>query len=101
MYRQSLLVDWFSASLAAYESASASGNSSQWYKFGLILSSVNLVMWTANLFVFILLRWTPELLADEKCESLEVEWKMMVPQMKLNELKNSSEVKKNTHAKAA
>ncbi len=108
VYRQSILVDWFYASLAAYESASSSGNSSQWYKVGIILSSVNLVMWTANLFVFILLRWTPELLADEKCESPEVEWKMMVPrQSKQNELKKGSGVgdeqtkKKTTHAKAA
>jgi hypothetical protein len=60
VYRESLLVDWFSTSLASYESASASDTSSQWYTFGLILSSVNLIFWTANLFVFTLLRWAPE-----------------------------------------
>lgn len=107
VYRESLLVDWFSASLASYESASASDNSSQWYKFGLILSSVNLIMWTANLFVFVFLRWAPELLADEKCESPEIEWKMMLPrQMKLDELKKGSgvgdeQINKTTRAKAA
>jgi len=91
VYRESLLVDWFSTSLASYESASASDTSSQWYTFGLILSSVNLIFWTANLFVFTLLRWAPELLADDKCESLEIEWKMMVPhQVKPNGLKKKS-----------
>uniref|UniRef100_A0A7S2PDP0 DUF7733 domain-containing protein n=1 Tax=Skeletonema marinoi TaxID=267567 RepID=A0A7S2PDP0_9STRA len=91
VYRESLLVDWFSTSLASYESASASDTSSQWYTFGLILSSVNLIFWTANLSVFTLLRWAPELLADDKCESLEIEWKMMVPhQVKPNGLKKKS-----------
>eukprot|EP00984_Skeletonema_dohrnii_P025950 scaffold15188_cov160-Skeletonema_dohrnii-CCMP3373.AAC.7 len=91
VYRESLLVDWFSTSLASYESASASDTSSQCYTFGLILSSVNLIFWTANLFVFTLLRWAPELLADDKCESPEIEWKMMVPhQVKPNGLKKKS-----------
>ena len=108
VYRQSLLTEWFSASLASYESAPASGSgtSSQWYAFGLFLSSVNLIMWTANLFVFILLRWVPELLADEKCESPEIEWKMMVPlQMKSDGFKKKScdeqSNNKSTRAKAA
>ena len=90
VYRQSLLNEWFSASLASYESASTSGTSSQWYAFGLFLSSLNLIMWTSNLFVFLLLRWVPELLADEMCESPEIEWKMMIPLMKPNGLKKSS-----------
>ncbi len=107
VYRQGILTEWFSDSLASYEVASASGTSSQWYAFGLFLSSVNLIMWTANLFVFLLLRWAPELLADEKCESPEIKWKMMVPlQMKPNELKKSSSIGdkqsiQSTRAKAA
>jgi|Transcript_24622 hypothetical protein len=111
VYRESLLVDWFSTSLASYESASAnSDTSSQWYTFGLILSSVNLIFWTANLFVFTLLRWAPELLADEKCESPEIEWKMMMPHQKVkpNGLKKKSssvggdeQGKKTVPAKAA
>lgn len=93
VYRQGILSEWFSDSLASYEAASASGTSSQWYAFGLFLASVNAIMWTANLFVFLLLRWAPELLADEKCESPEIKWKMMVPlQMKRNVLKKKSSV---------
>jgi hypothetical protein len=122
VYRQSLLLDWFVASLASYSKSlafeslasyygSASGiTSSQWYIFGIILSSVNLIMWTVNLFVFIFLRWAPEFLADEKCESPEIEWQMMVPQQQMKPTglkKKSSSVgderqsKKTVSAKAA
>jgi len=106
IYRERLLLDWFSASLLA--SYSASDTSSTWYTFGLILSSVNLIFWTGTLFVFALLRWAPEFLAHEKCESPEIEWKMMVPhQMKPNGLKKKSssvgdeQNKKTIPAKAA
>jgi len=87
VYRESLLLDWFSASLTSYY---ANETPSQWYTFGLILSSVNLIIWTVSLFVFVLLRWAPEFLADEKCESPEIEWKMMVPQIKPSGLKKKS-----------
>ncbi|KAL7431986.1 hypothetical protein ACHAXM_002856 [Skeletonema potamos] len=88
VYRESLLLDWFSASLASH---STSGPSSQWFTCGLILSTVNLILWTGTLFVFALLRWAPELLSDEKCESPEIVWKAMVPhQMKQNGLKKKS-----------
>jgi hypothetical protein len=87
VYRESLLLDWFSASLTSYY---ANETPSQWYTFGLILSSVNLIIWTVSLFVFVLLRCAPEFLADEKCESPEIEWKMMVPQIKPSGLKKKS-----------
>ena len=91
VYRQSLLLDWFSDSLALYNSVPAGITSSQWYTFGLVLSSVNLFMGAVNLFVFTLMRWAPEFLNDDKCESPEIEWKMMMPfQMKTNGLKKKS-----------
>ena len=87
VYRQSLLLGWFQESMFM----AAVHASSIWYTFGAVLSSINLVFWTITLFVFALLRWAPELLADEKFESPQVEWDMMVPvQMKTNGLKKKS-----------
>jgi len=65
IYRMNLLVEWFLASVSlVFESSTSSAT-----VWGLVLSSLNLVFWTYNLFVMLLLRITPEFLSDDKCES--------------------------------
>ena len=80
--RQSMLFDWFSASLSNVSTYAwpASVPTSCW--FGLALSTINVIFWTANTFGFILFRWAPELLSNEKCAAPEVEWNMGVPLFK-------------------
>jgi hypothetical protein len=88
VYRQSLLLEWFFTSLSylsstfVYMFGTYTYFSLTWYAFGFVLSSVNLIMWTMNLFGFLLMRWTPEFLADDKCESPEIKWVLMVPRIK-------------------
>mmetsp|Transcript_41102 Transcript_41102/g.75200 ORF Transcript_41102/g.75200 Transcript_41102/m.75200 type:complete len:293 (+) Transcript_41102:98-976(+) len=72
VYRMHLLVEWFFGSVSLIKVASATENVSVWYTWGLALSSLNLVFWTYNLLVTLLLRVTPEFLGDEKCESPDV-----------------------------
>lgn len=66
VYRMNLLAEWFSGSVALYVESSGFFTARVW---GLALSGLNLVFWTYNLFVMILLRILPEYLSDEKCES--------------------------------
>merc|ERR1712226_1742827 len=66
IYRMNLLVEWFLGSVSLVFESSAVSPATLW---GLVLSSLNLVFWTYNLFVMLLLRITPEFLSDDKCES--------------------------------
>jgi hypothetical protein len=114
VYRQSLLLEWFSISFTSFRSSFLSiigGNTSlswYWHALGFVLSSINLIIWTMNLFGFLLMRWTPEFLAGDKCKSPEIKWEFMVPHIQYanNGLKNksssvSSESTKTVSARAA
>mmetsp|Transcript_2855 Transcript_2855/g.6227 ORF Transcript_2855/g.6227 Transcript_2855/m.6227 type:complete len:265 (+) Transcript_2855:147-941(+) len=68
VYRMNLLVEWFIHSVSLYE-GSVEGQIPVWYKMGLALSGLNLLFWSYNVFVVLLLRVFPEYLTDAKCES--------------------------------
>merc|ERR1712151_423278 len=71
VYRMSLLVEWVLWSISLLESITAIESMPIEYMWGLALASLNLLFWSYNLFVTLLLRITPEFLADEKCEAPE------------------------------
>lgn len=78
-YRMDHLVQWFLGSLSLFRAAASAPITIESIStvdpaitLGLVLSGFNLVFWTYNLFVTILLKITPEILADEQCESPDV-----------------------------
>lgn len=70
VYRMNILADWFQGSLSMYMSASS--DVPAWHAMGLALAGLNLVFWTYNLMVTLLLRIVPEFLSKETCEYPEV-----------------------------
>ena len=68
VYRLNLLAEWFLGSVSLFTLSRA--NYIIWWS--VILSSLNLVFWTYNLFVALLLKITPEFLCEEKCEYPEM-----------------------------
>ena len=71
VYRMNLLVEWYLSSVALMNTADhASASSIIW---GVVLSSINLIFWTYNLFVALLLKISPEFLSEEKCEYPELQ----------------------------
>jgi len=80
IYRTPQLAEWFLKSLALYnENVSAVATTttteiiSSAYTWGLALAGLNLVFWSYNLFVMLLLRIAPEFLKEETCEYPEVQ----------------------------
>jgi len=71
-YRMNILVEWFLGSASLFHGALPTTDISVSHTWGLALSSLNLVFWTYNLFVTLLLLVTPEFLSDEICESPEL-----------------------------
>ena len=69
VYRMNLLVEWYLGSVALMNADYASAGSI----WGVVLSSINLIFWTYNLFVALLLKITPEFLSEEKCEYPEMQ----------------------------
>ncbi|KAL9187735.1 hypothetical protein ACHAXT_006113 [Thalassiosira profunda] len=72
VYRMNLAVEWFLGSASLYKSASAENGDSMWHTLGLVLSAANVLFWTYNLFVVLMLKVVPEYLKDELCESPDV-----------------------------
>ena len=70
VYRMNLLVEWYLSSVALMNADYASASSIIW---GVALSSINLIFWTYNLFVALLLKISPEFLSEEKCEYPELQ----------------------------
>lgn len=69
VYRMNILVDWFLGSVSLYADVSGIGEDiPTGYALGLSLAGLNLVFWTYNLLVTLLLKITPEFLSEEKCE---------------------------------
>jgi len=91
-YRMNLLIEWFRSSVALYmqhvlvgwyvgsgsfdpnaasaaQLAEISSAAPVWYTLGVILSGANLLFWSYNLFVTLLLKVVPQYLSSEKCES--------------------------------
>lgn len=50
-------------------------NNESWYYWGLVLAFTNLVLWTYNLFVVLLLRMMPNFMHPQRSPSPEVKWK--------------------------
>ncbi|KAL7526098.1 hypothetical protein ACHAXR_001315, partial [Thalassiosira sp. AJA248-18] len=78
VYRTPQLVDWFLGSVSLYNknvlaTTATAENISAAYAWGLALASLNLVFWTYNLFVMLLLRIAPEFLSDDMCEYPDVQ----------------------------
>jgi len=75
VYRLNLLAEWFLGSVSLFTLSRANyfsvGDIFIWWS--VILSSLNLVFWTYNLFVALLLKITPEFLCEEKCEYPEMQ----------------------------
>jgi len=73
VYRLNLLVEWFLGSVSLFSESGANYISVGDAWWSVILSSLNLVFWTYNLFVALLLKITPEFLCEEKCEYPEMQ----------------------------
>jgi len=69
VYRMNLLVEWYLGSVPLMNADYASAGS----VWELVLSSINLIFWTYNLFVALLLKITPEFLSEDKCEYPELQ----------------------------
>merc|ERR1719183_2428491 len=69
VYRTNLLIEWYLNSVALMNADYASAGSI----WGVVLSSINLIFWTYNLFVALLLKISPEFLSEEKCEFPEMQ----------------------------
>mmetsp|Transcript_13851 Transcript_13851/g.20436 ORF Transcript_13851/g.20436 Transcript_13851/m.20436 type:complete len:263 (+) Transcript_13851:28-816(+) len=67
IYRTRQLILWSQASFSLVVASESSQHAIALW--GLILSSINLVFWTYNLLVMLLLRVTPEFLSNDKCEA--------------------------------
>jgi len=68
VYRMNLLVEWYLGSVSLMNADYASAGSI----WGVVLSSINLIFWTYNLFVALLLKITPEFLSED-CEYPEMQ----------------------------
>lgn len=78
VYRTPQLADWFLGSVSLYNkhvsaTTSTTENLSAAYAWGLALASLNLVFWTYNLSVMLLLKIAPEYLSGDTCEYPEVQ----------------------------
>ena len=69
VYRMNLLIEWYLNSVALMNTDYGSAGSI----WGVVLSSINLIFWTYNLFVALLLKIAPEFLSQDKCEFPEMQ----------------------------
>jgi len=72
IYRLHLLVEWFLGSVVSLYFREGHYNNVLLLSeqgWGMVLSSINLVFWTYNLFVTVLLQIVTEFLSIDKCES--------------------------------
>ena len=83
-YRMNLLVEWFSSSFSLWSTHMYSDYTSA-YAWGVVLSSINLIFWTYNLFVALLLKITPEFLDKTRCEYPEMKVMIFEPKPKVND----------------
>ena len=72
VYRMNLLVEWCISSFELCQDHAVMKDFPIEYVCGLVLASINLLFWMYNLFAMLLLKVTPDFLADEKCESPKV-----------------------------
>jgi hypothetical protein len=85
IYRMGALWVWASTSMTSFLEAKDSvaglwsnmfaGKMIIWEVLGLSLALVNLVLWTYNLFIFLLLRTVPQYLSETEFPAAEVVWK--------------------------
>lgn len=76
-YRMGSLWTWLSKAWLGFVTA-RKGGTAVWETVGMVLAAANMVMWTYNLFVFLLLRTVPQYLDRGEFPHAHVMWKWQV-----------------------